>query len=226
MKAGKNGLGLAVAFAPVIFICHILEESTGYVTWFNEQVRNGITMPLFWRVNTLSLAITLLVMSMELVKPSIFSAFLIVLWFGVLMLANCIRSGSVYASRIKVLNPGFKLCRVCCRSGQCHDSHLQKQALVERRGRGRCHWHCIGTTGVFRGKQNWEEKQNQSQRNRSECRREEIAGRARVILWRLPLSPSKQAKPGVARRNVTLPSAQDISPKMVIAETLFVQSSR
>lgn len=90
MKAGKNGLGLAVALAPVIFICHILEESTGYVAWFNEHVRNGITMPLFWRVNTLSLAITLLVMSMELVKPSIFSAFLIVLWFGFLMLANAV----------------------------------------------------------------------------------------------------------------------------------------
>jgi len=57
MKTRKNGLGLAVALAPVIFIGHILEESAGYLAWFNTQVRTGITMPLFWRVNTLSLVI-------------------------------------------------------------------------------------------------------------------------------------------------------------------------
>ena len=90
MKGYKNGLGLLIILAPFIFTAHFLEESPRFVAWFNAHVHNGITSRLFWNVNISALVITLVVMVIELVEPSFFSAALIVFWFSFLMLANTI----------------------------------------------------------------------------------------------------------------------------------------
>jgi hypothetical protein len=86
----KKGIGVIIALAPVIFTFHFLEESPGFVSWFNAHVSRGITSGLFWNVNISTLVITLVVVVIELVEPSFISASLIVLWFSFLMLANAI----------------------------------------------------------------------------------------------------------------------------------------
>ena len=90
LKTSKKGLGILIALAPFIFTAHFLEESPGFVSWFNVHVQNGITSGLFWHVNISALIITLIVMFLELTEPSFFSASTIVLWFSFLMLANAI----------------------------------------------------------------------------------------------------------------------------------------
>lgn len=76
--------------APVIFICHFLEEGPGFVEWFNAHVARGITEPLFWQVNLTGLVITIAVVALEWVSPSSFSAGALVAWFSFLMLANAL----------------------------------------------------------------------------------------------------------------------------------------
>jgi uncharacterized protein with HXXEE motif len=90
MKTDKKGLGVVITVAPLIFTGHFLEESPGFVAWFNAHVRNGITTGLFWNVNISALVITLFVMSIELIGPSFFSACLVVLWLSFLMVANAL----------------------------------------------------------------------------------------------------------------------------------------
>ncbi|HET9825707.1 MAG TPA: HXXEE domain-containing protein [Chitinophagaceae bacterium] len=90
MNRAKKGLGVIIVLAPVIFVAHFLEESPGFVSWFNEHVRNGITQGLFWKVNISALVITIIVMLIELFEPSMVSTSLVVLWFSFLMLANAI----------------------------------------------------------------------------------------------------------------------------------------
>jgi hypothetical protein len=76
--------------APVIFVCHFLEESPGFVQWFNAHVARGITSGLFWRMNLSALAITLIVIGIEWFSRSAFSLTLAVVWLSFLMLANAI----------------------------------------------------------------------------------------------------------------------------------------
>lgn len=76
--------------APVIFVCHFLEESPGFVQWFNEHAARGITSGLFWRVNLSALVITLLVIGIDWFSRSAFSLTLAVVWLSFLMLANAI----------------------------------------------------------------------------------------------------------------------------------------
>ncbi|HVG32252.1 MAG TPA: HXXEE domain-containing protein [Pyrinomonadaceae bacterium] len=85
---GKNKAARLLLFAPVIFVAHFLEESPGFVEWFNGHVARGITPGLFWRVNIAALAITLIVVAFEWFAPSAFSLILAVGWLGFLMLAN------------------------------------------------------------------------------------------------------------------------------------------
>jgi hypothetical protein len=79
-----------LVLAPIIFVCHFLEEGPGFVEWFNAHVARGITDALFWQVNLTALAITIVVVALELVSPSPFSAVALVAWFSFLMLANAI----------------------------------------------------------------------------------------------------------------------------------------
>jgi Protein of unknown function with HXXEE motif len=76
--------------APVIFVCHFLEESPGFVEWFNGHVSRGITPGLFWRVNISALVITILVVLGEWVSRSSISLSLAIGWLSLLMFANAI----------------------------------------------------------------------------------------------------------------------------------------
>jgi hypothetical protein len=79
-----------ILLAPVIFVCHFLEESPQFVPWFNAHVAQGITPGLFWRVNLTALAITLFVVVVEWLSQSAASLIFAVAWFGFLMFANAI----------------------------------------------------------------------------------------------------------------------------------------
>ena len=90
MKNIKKGIGYIILLAPVIFTCHFLEESPGFVSWFNMHVSRGITSSLFWNVNISALAITLFIVLFEFFEPSFLSALLTIFWFSFLMLANAV----------------------------------------------------------------------------------------------------------------------------------------
>ena len=80
----------ALLFAPLIFVCHFLEESPGFVGWFNSHVARGITQGLFWRVNITALVITVAVAAFERFSRSSLSMILALTWLGFLMLANAL----------------------------------------------------------------------------------------------------------------------------------------
>lgn len=79
-----------ILLAPPIFICHFLEESPGFVVWFNAHVARGITDDLFWTVNLTGLVISLIVVSIEWAARSGAAAVLTAGWFGFLMGANAL----------------------------------------------------------------------------------------------------------------------------------------
>lgn len=76
--------------APIIFILHFLEESPGFVSWFNGYVDRDISSGLFWTVNLSGLFICLLVVLVEWASPSLFSSALTILWLSFLMMANAV----------------------------------------------------------------------------------------------------------------------------------------
>ena len=90
MTISQKGLGVIIILAPFIFTGHFLEESPGFVSWFNAHVSMGITSGLFWSVNITALVITVIVTLVELFAPSSASASLVILWFSFLMLANAL----------------------------------------------------------------------------------------------------------------------------------------
>jgi hypothetical protein len=86
----ENYASRLLLFAPLIFVLHFLEESPGFVEWFNTHVARGITPGLFWRVNLAALAITLIVVAVVWFARSTFSLMLAVGWLGFLMPANAV----------------------------------------------------------------------------------------------------------------------------------------
>jgi hypothetical protein len=76
--------------APVVFVAHFLEESPGFVPWFNAHVARGITADLFWTVNATGLVITVLVTLLFWSTGSPAAMVLMVAWLGFLMLANAV----------------------------------------------------------------------------------------------------------------------------------------
>jgi hypothetical protein len=77
-------------FAPLVFVAHFLEESPGFVPWFNAHVTEGITGELFWTVNATALLITVIVtLGLRNARSGVAVA-LIVAWFSFLMLTNAI----------------------------------------------------------------------------------------------------------------------------------------
>jgi hypothetical protein len=79
-----------ILLAPVIFVCHFLEESPTFVPWFNAHVARGITQGLFWRVNLAALVITLIVVAVEWSSRSGGSQALVMTWLGLLMFTNAL----------------------------------------------------------------------------------------------------------------------------------------
>lgn len=91
--AGESKTGhvsRALLLAPLVFVFHFLEESPGFVGWFNARVARGITQGLFWSVNITALLITLAVVGFEWFSRSAFSTMLALIWLGFLMLANAV----------------------------------------------------------------------------------------------------------------------------------------
>ncbi len=74
--------------APLIFVCHVIEEAPGFVAWFNAHVERGITTDLFMSVNIAGGLITLLVVGMVWSMPSPPSLLIGVAWLSFLMFAN------------------------------------------------------------------------------------------------------------------------------------------
>lgn len=77
-----------VLLAPLVFVAHFLEESPGFVSWFNAHVARGITADLFWTVNATGLVITVLVTLLFWSTDSPAATVLLVAWLSCLMLAN------------------------------------------------------------------------------------------------------------------------------------------
>jgi hypothetical protein len=89
-QPSRDRLGRALLFAPAIFVTHFLEESPGFVSWFNAQVTRGITTDLFWTVNLTALLITLFVSLGYWTTKSQVGLLLAAGWLSFLMLTNAV----------------------------------------------------------------------------------------------------------------------------------------
>lgn len=76
--------------APLVFVAHFLEESPGFVAWFNAHVTRGITTDLFWTVNATGLVITVLLTLACWTSESPAALVLMVGWLSFLMLTNAV----------------------------------------------------------------------------------------------------------------------------------------
>ena len=74
--------------APLVFVAHVLEESPGFVPWFNAHVTRGITADVFWTVNATALLITVLAALAVRAAGSAGAVLLVVAWLSFLMLTN------------------------------------------------------------------------------------------------------------------------------------------
>ncbi|HEX8147104.1 MAG TPA: HXXEE domain-containing protein [Pyrinomonadaceae bacterium] len=80
----------ALLLAPPIFVVHFLEESPGFVGWFNSHVARGITPSLFWTVNLTALSVTLAVVAFEWFSRTPLSLGAALAWLCFLMFANAL----------------------------------------------------------------------------------------------------------------------------------------
>ncbi|HET9293117.1 MAG TPA: HXXEE domain-containing protein [Gemmatimonadales bacterium] len=90
MPPPRDRLDRGLLMAPLVFVAHFLEESPGFVSWFNAHVERGITPYLFWTVNITALAITLFVVFACRASDSRATVLVAVAWLSFLMLANAI----------------------------------------------------------------------------------------------------------------------------------------
>ena len=90
MAGHSDQLRRGLLLAPLVFVAHFLEESRGFVPWFNAHVTTGITQDSFWAVNTTGLLITVLLILGFWAIQSAGSALLVVAWLSFLMLTNAI----------------------------------------------------------------------------------------------------------------------------------------
>jgi hypothetical protein len=74
--------------APPIFVAHFLEESPGFVPWFNGHVARGITEGMFWNVNLPGLVITLVLVAAFWASRSDAALVMVIAWLSFLMLTN------------------------------------------------------------------------------------------------------------------------------------------
>jgi uncharacterized protein with HXXEE motif len=83
-------LGRGLLAAPLVFVAHFLEESPGFVPWFNAHVTRGITTDLFWTVNATGLLITILVLVVFWATDTAAAVVFVVAWLSFLMLTNAV----------------------------------------------------------------------------------------------------------------------------------------
>lgn len=90
VQDSPDRLGRALLLAPLVFVAHFLEESLGFVPWFNAHVARGITTDLFWTVNATALLITVFVVLVYRAGESSGALVLLVAWLSFLMLTNAV----------------------------------------------------------------------------------------------------------------------------------------
>jgi hypothetical protein len=90
VRQSHDRLRRALLFAPLVFVAHFLEESPGFVPWFNAHVTRGITADLFWTVNATGLLITVLVTVVFWGSGSTGAVVLVAAWLSFLMLTNAV----------------------------------------------------------------------------------------------------------------------------------------
>jgi hypothetical protein len=83
-------LSRGLLVAPLVFVAHVLEESRGFVPWFNAHVTPGITPDLFWAVNAAALLVTVLVATVYWATGTGAAMVLVVAWLSFLMLTNAV----------------------------------------------------------------------------------------------------------------------------------------
>ncbi len=76
--------------APLVFLAHVVEESRGFLPWFNAHVAQGITTDLFWTVNAAALVITVMAVAGLRATGSAAATALLVAWLSFLMLTNAV----------------------------------------------------------------------------------------------------------------------------------------
>lgn len=89
-EQSRDRFSRGLLFAPFVFVAHFLEESPGFVPWFNAHVTRGITADLFWTVNATALLITIVVGLGYWTTKSTAAAVLVVAWLSFLMLTNAV----------------------------------------------------------------------------------------------------------------------------------------
>lgn len=89
-QQSHDRLARGLLFAPLIFGAHFLEESPGFVPWFNAHVTRGITPDLFLTVNATGLLITVAVTVGFWTTRSTAAEVLVVAWLSFLMLTNAV----------------------------------------------------------------------------------------------------------------------------------------
>ena len=90
VQSFPDRLTRGLVLAPLVFVAHFLEESPGFVPWFNAHVTRGITADLFWTVNAAGLLITILVILAFWATRSAAAVIVVVAWLSFLMLANAV----------------------------------------------------------------------------------------------------------------------------------------
>jgi hypothetical protein len=85
-----DSLSRALLFAPLVFVAHVLEESPGFVPWFNAHVTRDITAGMFWTVNVTGLLITVLVTVAVWGAETTAGIAFVVAWLSFLMLTNAV----------------------------------------------------------------------------------------------------------------------------------------
>ncbi len=75
---------------PLVFALHVLEESPGFVIWFNQRVDPNITDGLFLSVNAAAFAITVIIAAIAAGTRDRVAALVATAWVGFLLLANAI----------------------------------------------------------------------------------------------------------------------------------------
>jgi hypothetical protein len=90
LRQSSDRLSQGLLLAPLVFVAHFLEESPGFVPWFNAHVTQGITADLFWTVNATALVITVLTTTAFWATGSAAAMVLVVAWLSFLMLTNAI----------------------------------------------------------------------------------------------------------------------------------------
>lgn len=79
-----------ILFAPVLFICHVIEEAPGFVEWINHLVDRNITQSLFLSVNMTGFIITAILSLLTAYTKDKTITIVTLAWLGFFMFGNAL----------------------------------------------------------------------------------------------------------------------------------------